>query len=57
MSAGTPDTLTFCRDFHSAFQQTLEYYPGWALTTYFRKTLLLIPDLIIRTLQFDLSTT
>ena len=28
----------FCLDFHSAFQQTLGYYPVWAVTTYFLKT-------------------
>jgi len=28
----------FCLDFHSAFQQTLGYYPDWAVTTYFLKT-------------------
>lgn len=27
-----------CLDFHSAYQQSLGYYPGWAVTTYFLKT-------------------
>ena len=28
----------FCLALHSAYQQTLGYYPGWAVTTYFLKT-------------------